>query len=187
MPFFSKKNQPFPSNPAPTQRPQSQSQQKRQSQNVDPWSAHASLSRSSLSPLSRHGHTLSATATLAGEMLLFGGYVPSSGSASNGLYAFSTRDFSITLLKTSGQAPNPRCGHRAAFTSTTLVIWGGVTSFSENQCHDDSLYLLNLGTSDLLMSRPTPADQSFLPFQYRGSGPASKSMDLGPAVVPTIP
>ena len=30
----------------------------------------------------------------------------------------------------------------------------------QNQALDDSLYLLNLGTSDLLLSRPDPADQS---------------------------
>ncbi len=32
----------------------------------------------------------------------------------------------------------------------------------QNERYDDSLYLLNLGMSDLLMSRPTPADQGFL-------------------------
>ena len=59
----------------------------------------------------------------------------------------------MTLLKTSGKTPDPRYGHRAAFTSTTLLIWGGVTNHSdqneENQCDDDSLYYLNLGMSDL--------------------------------------
>ena len=120
---------------------------------VYPWSAHVPPSRSSLSPLPRHAHTLSTIATVAGELFLFGGCVPSSDSASNDLYTFSTRDFSMTLLKTSGKTPDPRYGHRAAFTSTTLLIWGGVTNHSdqneENQCDDDSLYYLNLGMSDL--------------------------------------
>jgi hypothetical protein len=38
-------------------------------------------------------------------------------------------------------------------TSTTLLIWGGKTDFSDqeaqNQSDDDSFYLLNLGTSHL--------------------------------------
>jgi len=72
----------------------------------------------------------------------------------------STRDFSATLLKTSGDVPSPRYGHCAAFTSTTLLILGGmVTSVTgirrkKKEGYDDSLYLLNLGTSDIFMSRP---------------------------------
>jgi hypothetical protein len=65
----------------------------------------------------------------------------------------STRDFSTTLLQTSGDVPSPRLGHRAVLTSTTLLIWGGRTDFSDqnaqNPSNDDSFYLLNLGTSDL--------------------------------------
>jgi len=51
-------------------------------------------------------------------------------------------------------------------TSTLILVWGGYTNFSgknvQNQGHDDSLYLLNLGMSDPLMSTPASADQSFL-------------------------
>ena len=134
---------------------------------MNPWSAHTPpLGQSSL-PFPRHCHSLSTTATTAGELFLFGGYVPSSDSASNDLYMISTRDFSATLLKTTGDVPNPRHGHCAALTSTTLLILGGqVTSVTgirrkKKYGYDDSLYLLNLGTSDLFMSRPTPADHDF--------------------------
>ena len=145
-------------------------QQKQQSLPINPWSAHTLSLGQSLSPFPRHSHTLSTTATAAGELFLFGGFVLSSDSASNDLYMISTRDFSATLLKTSGDVPNPRYGHCAAITSTTLLIWGGkVTSMTgsrrkgEHYAYDNSLYLLNLGTSDLFMSRPSPlaADQSF--------------------------
>ena len=66
----------------------------------------------------------------------------------------STRDFSTTLLQTSGDVPSPRYGHTAVVTDTdtTLLIWGGKTDFSDqnaqNPDNDDSFYLLNLGTSD---------------------------------------
>ena len=115
----------------------------------------------------RYAHSLSTTSTAAGELFLFGGYVYSSESASNDLYMISMRDFSATLLETSGDVPNPRHGHRAAITSTTLLIWGGTTASmtgirrKKKYGYDDSLYLLNLGTSDLFMSRPTPADHDF--------------------------
>jgi hypothetical protein len=81
----------------------------------------------------------------------------------NDLHVISTRDFSTTLLQTSGDVPSPRSAHCAVLTNTTLLIWGGTTDLSaQNQSNDDSFYLLNFGTSDLLMSRPAPADQSFL-------------------------
>jgi hypothetical protein len=138
-------------------------QEKQQSQPVGPWSAHAPPFRQSPSPLLRNAHALSATATAAGELFLFGGLEHSSGSGfsgSNDLYVISTRDFSTTLLKTSGDVPSPRYGHRAVLTSTILLIWGGIM---QNQAFDDSLYLLNLGTSNLLISSPAPADQNFFP------------------------
>ncbi len=62
-----------------------------------------------------------------------------------------TRDFSTTLLQTSGETPNPRHAHDAALTNTFLLVWGGRT---RDKGFDDSIYLLNLGMSDLLMSRP---------------------------------
>jgi hypothetical protein len=65
----------------------------------------------------------------------------------------STRDFSTTLLNTSGDIPSPRYGHHAVLAGTTLLIWGGTTEFSnrnaQSQSDDDSFYLLNLGTADL--------------------------------------
>jgi len=135
-------------------------QERQQSQLIYPWSAHAPLGQSP-SPFPRYGHALSTTATAAGELFLFGGYA--NNSTQNDLYVFSTRDFSTTLLHTSGGHPIPRAGHGAALTSTVLVIWGGATSFvSQNVLNrdlDDSFYLLNLGTSDLLISRLTPVDQ----------------------------
>ncbi len=67
------------------------------------------------------------------------------------MYVFSTRDFSTTLLQTSGEVPTPRRVHGAALVGTTLMICGGVTNFSDLDVQNhDSLYLLNLGTSDLL-------------------------------------
>jgi hypothetical protein len=143
MPFFSRKKQ----QPGP----------------VCKWSAHAPQSGPSPSPFPRHSHTLTATASAAGEFLLFGGLV--NYRESSDLFVISTRDFSTTLLQTSGEVPTPRYGHGTALTGTTLLICG-----SDGQNHD-SVYLLNLGTSDLLMSSPTPADHTFA-LQYRESGPA---------------
>jgi hypothetical protein len=126
------------------------------------WSAHVPQSGPSPSPFPRYCHALTATPTPSSELILFGGYVH--GSASNDLYVFSTRDFSTTLLQTSGKVPNPRVAHGAALTSTNFLIWGGTTNFSDqnvlNQRQDDSLYSLNLGTSYLLMSGSTLADHS---------------------------
>ena len=144
-------------------------QQKLQSRPINPWSAHTPSLGQSSSPFPQYSHSLSTTATTAGELFLFGGAALSSDPASNDLYTISTRDFSATLLKTSGDVPNPRYGHRAALTGTTLLILGGwVTSVTgirrkKKHGHDDSLYLLNLGTSDNFMSRLTPsaADHNF--------------------------
>jgi hypothetical protein len=131
-------------------------QQKQQSQPGYPWSAHAPPSRLSLSQLPQCSHTLSATTTTTTtrELFLFGGYVYSPRSPSNDLYVISTRNFSTTLLQTSGDVPSPRFGHGAALTSTSLLIWGGIDSSDQNaqnqsNGNDDSFYLLNLGASDL--------------------------------------
>ena len=122
------------------------------SQPVHPWSAHSPPFGQSPSPLPRHRHALSTSATAAGELYLFGGYANGSKTPSNDLHVISTRDFSTTLLQTSGNAPSPRYGHTAVVTDTTLLIWGGRTVFSDqkakNPSNDDSFYLLNLGTSD---------------------------------------
>ena len=164
-------------------------QNNRQPRPVCTWSAHAPQSGPSPSPFPRYCHALTATATAASELFLFGGYVH--GSASNDLYVFSTRDFSTTLLQTSGKVPSPRVAHGAALTNTNFLIWGGTTNFSDknvlNQRQDDSLYLLNLGTSYFLMPRSTLADQNFFVLQYRTSGPASWSMVPGLLVVTAMP
>ncbi|KAF8488443.1 galactose oxidase, partial [Russula emetica] len=106
-------------------------------------------------PFPRSGHTLTATATATatplGELFLFGGYAH--GCASSDLYVFSTRDSSTTLLQTSGEVPIPRAAHGAALIGTTFLICGGKTDFGyQYVLNHDSLYLLNLGTSHLLMS-----------------------------------
>jgi Galactose oxidase, central domain len=182
--FFSRNELTFTSStPPPANGLASQSTQ--QPQPVCTWSAHAPHSGPSPSPFPRSRHTLTATAIAAGESFLFGGYVP--GRASSDLYVLSTRDFSTTLLQTSGEVPSPRFAHGAALIGTTLLVCGGKTNIGDrNVPNHDSLYLLNLGTSDLLMSSPTPADHNFA-LQYRESGPVLSSMVLGPMVVPTIP
>ena len=166
MSFFSRKKLPF--NHPPANGLASQSTQ--QPWPVCTWSAHTPQSGPSPLPFPRGSHTLTATATAAGELFLFGGYVY--GWASSDLYVFSTRDFSTTILRTSGEVPTPRSGHGAALIGTTLLICGGTNFGDEYVLNYDSLYLLDLGTSDLLMLSPTtPADHSFA-LQYRESGPA---------------
>jgi hypothetical protein len=119
-------------------------QEEQQSQPVGPWSAHISPSGQWPSPFPRHYHAVSSTATAAGELFLFGGF--SDCGSRDDLHVISTRDFSTTLLKTSGDVPSPRYGHCAILTNTILLIWGGG---NDVQLSDDSFYLLNLGTSDL--------------------------------------
>jgi hypothetical protein len=140
------------------------SQSTKQPPPVCTWSAHTPQSGPSPLQFPRSSHTLTATAD--GELFLFGGYVHGHESTlpSRDLYAFSTRDFSATLLQTSGKVPTRRVSHGAALIGTTLLICGGKTNFLNqnalSQRQNDSLYRLNLGASDLLMLRPTPADQS---------------------------
>jgi hypothetical protein len=151
------------------------------------WFEHAPQSGPLPSPFPRDSYTLTTTAPAAAacEFLLFGGCVP--GYVIRDLYVFSTRDFSTTLLQTSGEAPTPRATYGAALIGTTLLICGGVPGFSgQNVLNHDSLYLLNLGTSDLFVSSPTPADHTFA-LQYRESGPALWSMVPDRAVVSTQP
>ena len=180
MSFSSQKK--LPLNPPPANGLASQSTQ--QPQPVCTWSTNVPQSGPSPLPFPRSGHTLTATATAAGELFLFGGWAH--GRASSDLYVISTRDFSTTLLQTSGEVPAPRARHGAVLIGTTLLIFGGKTnSGDQHLLNHDLLYLLNLGTLDLLMSGPTPADHSFA-LQYRESGPALWSMVLGPMVVSTI-
>jgi hypothetical protein len=157
--------------------PKSQShspQQQQQPQPVHPWSEHrlnllpptflgknAPPSRPSPSPFPRRGHALFATANAAGELFLFGGIAHD--SLRNDLYVISTRDLSATLLQTSEEVPSPRFGPAGARIGGALLIWGGATGTGTNGHemkgpHDDSLYLLNLGTLDLFISSPTLAD-----------------------------
>ena len=136
---------------------------------------------------------MTATATAAGEFFLFRGFIGHAHRrASCDLYVFSpslfsTRNFSATLLQTTGEVPTPRAGHGAALIGSTLLICGGNTDFGEQYVlNHDSLYLLDLGTSDLLMSSLIPADHSFA-LQYRESGPALWSMVPDRAVVTAQP
>ena len=130
-------------NPLPANGLASQSTQ--QPRPVCSWSAHAPQSGPSPSLFPRHGHTLTATATAAGELFLFGDRVHD--CASSDLYVFSTRDFSTTPLQTSGEVPTPRATYGAALIGTTLLICGGTDISDQNVLNHDSLYLLNLGTS----------------------------------------
>jgi hypothetical protein len=183
MPFFSRKKLPF--NPPPDNGLASQSTGGEQPRPVCTWSAHAPQSGSSPLPFPRDRHRLTATATAAGELFLSGGWAH--GCASSDLYVFSTLDFSTTLLQTSGEIPTPRFAHGIALIGTTLLICGGKTKpGDQNVLNHDSLYLLNFGMSDLLMSSPTPAHHGFA-FQYRESGIALRSMVPDRAVVATIP
>jgi hypothetical protein len=145
-----------------TSKSQSQSESPQQNQRPRPvckwFNIQVTLSGSSVSPslFPRHAFSAiatSATATTAGIWLLFGGYAQ--GLESSKLYVFSTQDFSTTRLQTSGEGPGSRTGPAAVLTGATLLIWGGKTSFRNenvlNEREDDSLYLFNLSTSDLLM------------------------------------
>ena len=165
--MFSWKKKQENTSPAAGNRLASQSTQ--QPQPVCTWSAHAPQFGQLPSPFPRESHTVTTTTTAPGELFLFGGYVP--GHASSDLYVISTRDFSTTLMQTSGEVPAPRFGHGAALTNTTLLICGGIDDFNRGVPNHDSLYLFNLGTSDFLMSSLTPIDHNFA-FQYRESGPA---------------
>jgi hypothetical protein len=183
MPFFSWKKLPFSTPPA--NRLTSGSQSTQQPRLACTWSTHVPQSGPSPLPFPRDRHALTTTATAAGELFLFGGY--ERGCASSDLYVSSTRDFSTTLLQTSGEVPRPRYAHGAALIGTTLLISGGKTkSGDQNVLNHDSLYLLDLGTSDPLMSSPTPADRSFA-LQHRKSGPALWSMVPDRALVTIIP
>jgi Kelch motif len=160
------------------------SQSTQQPQPVCTWSAHAPKSGSSPSPLPRNMHSLTGIATAAGELFLFGGYDASSSESSD-LYVISTRDFSTTILQTSGEVPTPRWEHGTALIGTTLLICGGDTRRSDDATNVP-LYLLNLGTSDPLMSSPTPADHGFA-LQNRESGLGLWLLVPGRAVVAYIP
>ncbi len=153
MPFSSRKK--LPLNPPLASGLASQSTQKPRP--VCTWSAHAAQSGRSKSPFPRNRHTLTATATAAGEFLLFGGDISihSDDRPSSDLYVFLTRDFSTTLLKTSGEVPSPRFALGAALIGTTLLICGGTGSSDENLLSHSSIYLLSLGTSHILMSSDT--------------------------------
>jgi hypothetical protein len=134
----------------PTRANSQSPQEKQQSQPVCAWSAHGPQLGQSPSPFFRAYLALSTSATVAGELFLIGGFVERPWSLSNDLYVISTRDFTTTLLKTKGDVPSPRYGHRVVLTSTALLIWGGSSDeYMEKMCNGDSFYLLNLGTSDL--------------------------------------
>jgi hypothetical protein len=180
MPFSSQKK--IPSDNPPADGIASQS-----TQPVCTWSAHAPKSGPSPSPFPRNKHSLTGIATAAGELFLFGGYESGARvqSKSGDLYVISTRDFSTTILQTSGEVPTPRWRHGTALIGTTLLIYGGQMRHG-NVAPNGLLYLLNLGTSDPLTSSPTPADHAFA-LQNREYGLGLWSMVPGRAVVAPIP
>jgi hypothetical protein len=99
--FSSRKKKHSPSNSAPANGLASQTQQ---SPPLYPWSAHSPPSGQWPSPFPRRFYALSTTATAtAGELFLFGGQTHDR-STHNDLYVISIRDFSTTLLQTSGYA-----------------------------------------------------------------------------------
>ena len=152
MPLSSRKKLPF--NPSTANGPASQSSQGPRP--VCTWSAHAPQSGPSPLPFPRFSHTLTGTPTPTplGELFLFGGYVR--GHASSDLYVCSTGDFSTKILQTSGEVPTPRAAHGAALIGTNLLICGGTMNFGERHAlNHGSLYLLNLGKLDLLISCTT--------------------------------
>ena len=165
---------------------QSQSQhprEKQQLQLVCTWSAHISLSGLSPSPFPRSSCPFrdGLTHYRRCQLFLSGGHTH--GTIRNGLYVISTRDVSTTLLQTSGQVPNARYGHRAALTSTVLLIWGGITSgeVMQNQDHGDSFWLLNLGTLNLLISIPfwqirdcVPVSREWARIKVNSPGPGGR-------------
>src|SRR6267154_1112596 len=179
MPFFSRKK--LSSDDPPANELTAQSTQ--QPRIVCTWSARVPRSGPSPLPFPRHSHTLTTTATADGELFLFGGYV---NRSSSDLYLFSTRDFSTTLLQTSGEVPSPRYSHGSTLIGTTFLICGGTTFGHDKVLNYDLLYLLNLGTLYPLMSCPTPTDHRFV-LQYRESGPALWSMVPHRAVVTARP
>jgi hypothetical protein len=93
-------------------------------------------------------------------LFLFGGVAHN--SLRNDLYVFLTDDLSATILETTGEVPSPRSGHTCSRIGNSLLIWGGGTNTDDqgkfSGPYDDSIYLLNLGMLDLLISRPTLAD-----------------------------
>ncbi|KAI0283607.1 hypothetical protein BGY98DRAFT_1093710 [Russula aff. rugulosa BPL654] len=151
------------------------SQENQQPQPVCPWFAHSPtfgpFGRSQ-SPFLRHFHTLS-TSTTAGELFLFGGYVHSSRLRSDDLYVISTRDFSTKRLQTSGDDPSPRYGHRAVLTSTTLLIWGGMTfQYGQYQSDDDSFYMFDLASREwtrIVVNGPGPGSRYYHTMTLVGS------------------
>ena len=173
LPFYSRKK--FPTQqPGPVLGP------------VCTWSAHAPQPGLSPLPLPCHDHSLTATATPTGENFLFGGFsrIPYTRRS---ICAINTRFFYNSL------ANQWRCSHPTAHMVTRLsalpfLIYGGsnTNSSDQNALSSDSLCFLNLGTSDLLMTSPTPADDSFV-LQNRENGSALWSIVLGPILVCIIP
>ena len=191
MSFLSRAVLPF--NPPSANELTSQSTQ--EPRPVCTWSAHGlRLGRKRIGlPFPRSSHILTATATTtaAGELFLFGNSLP--GFSSSDLYVFSTRNFSSSILQTSGKVPTSRVDDSAhsfttvALIGNTLLIRGGERNHgNQDVLNNDSLYLLNLGTSGILMSSPTPADHSFAR-QHRESGLALWSMVPAPMLVSIQP
>ncbi|KZV91323.1 hypothetical protein EXIGLDRAFT_615741 [Exidia glandulosa HHB12029] len=110
-------------------------------------------------PFPRYGHSLPATSNAAGELYLFGGLVRE--AVRDDLYCINTKDLTVKLVSTIGEVPSPRVGHASALVSSVLIVWGGDTNSKAGpgEPQDDSLYLLNLVTSEwtkVTTPDPTP-------------------------------
>ncbi|KAH7930538.1 galactose oxidase [Leucogyrophana mollusca] len=167
-------------NSSPSQPQQESSQPPQQQQPAYPWSVQSLLllppatipnpgvapsTSPSPPPFPRHGHTLAATASENGDLYLFGGCVRE--TARNDLYVFSTRDYSATLVQTTGEIPSPRVGHASALADNVLIVWGGDTktdpTSKPTDKQDDGLYLLNLVSREWTRVNtygPSPAGRS---------------------------
>ncbi|CAE7055308.1 unnamed protein product [Rhizoctonia solani] len=112
-------------------------------------------------PLPRFGHSSTMEPNPAGEIFIFGGRVNVYDQFKNDTWSIKlSRDTGVwpqlggtsantkmvaTLVKTSGDAPTPRIGHKSVLVDESLIVWGGVTSRKEGgfEVTDNSIYLLN--------------------------------------------
>ncbi|CCO35798.1 Tip elongation aberrant protein 1 AltName: Full=Altered polarity protein 8 [Rhizoctonia solani AG-1 IB] len=117
-------------------------------------------------PLPRYGHSSSAVASPAGDVLIFGGRVDDqvkndtwairlsedSGPSDNVI----RRKVTANLMDTTSEAPSARSEHASALVDKWLVVWGGCFGFL--QFADDCVYLLDTTTNiwTKLVLQPAP-------------------------------
>lgn len=120
------------------------------------------------SPFPRYGHAANQSASVNGEVYLFGGLVRD--SVKNDLYTVHVDKvvqtpqapppgmppgspsvgggINATLVQTTGEIPPPRVGHATVLVSNVLILWGGDTKIRADDKQDEGLYLLNLSTRE---------------------------------------